>query len=117
MLQTNQFGTLASSIQVKCVFNWWHLLYLHWQLAGSDLVSLLSNPSLRPFTLFAPNEFAFRQLPTSLVARLLMPSNRALLERYVTYHIISGARVSVVCVDCSCVNSSSLSYHQVTSAK
>ncbi|XP_065909400.1 stabilin-2-like isoform X2 [Dysidea avara] len=78
VLQTNQFGTLASSIQ----------------LAGSDLVSLLSNPSLRPFTLFAPNEFAFRQLPTSLVARLLMPSNRALLERYVTYHIISGARLS-----------------------
>ena len=74
-------------------------------MAGSDLVSLLSNPSLRPFTMFAPNQFAFLQLPTNLVARLLLPSNRALLESYVTYHMVSGARVSMVYVDCNYVSS------------
>jgi len=75
-------------------------LYLHLQLAGSDLVSLLSNPSLRPFTLFAPNDFAFNQ-PNS-IPNLLLPGNDALLESFVTYHIISGARVSVVCIVISC---------------
>jgi len=74
-------------------------------VAGSDLVSLLSNPSLRPFTFFVPNEFAFLQLPVSLVSRLLLPSNDALLESYVTYHMISGARVSMVYIDYNYVNS------------
>jgi uncharacterized surface protein with fasciclin (FAS1) repeats len=43
-----------------------------------------------PFTVFAPTDEAFAQLPEGTVANLLKPENRAQLEKILTYHVIPG---------------------------
>ena len=43
-----------------------------------------------PFTVFAPTNEAFAQLPAGTVDMLLKPENKAMLTRVLTYHVISG---------------------------
>jgi len=43
-----------------------------------------------PFTVFAPVNDAFENLPDGTVETLLMPENKALLTTVLTYHVISG---------------------------
>lgn len=43
-----------------------------------------------PFTIFAPTDEAFRQLPRGTVQTLLRPENRAKLTQILTYHVVSG---------------------------
>ena len=43
-----------------------------------------------PFTIFAPTDEAFRQLPQGTVQTLLRPENRAKLTQILTYHVVSG---------------------------
>lgn len=56
------------------------------QAAG--LVDTLSGPG--PFTVFAPTNAAFDDLPEGTVATLLKPENKATLTKILTYHVVPG---------------------------
>jgi uncharacterized surface protein with fasciclin (FAS1) repeats len=56
------------------------------QAAG--LVDTLN--SAGPFTVFAPTNDAFAELPAGTVDSLLRPSQRAALSRILTYHVVPG---------------------------
>lgn len=43
-----------------------------------------------PFTIFAPSDEAFAQLPAETVQSLLKPENREKLVAILTYHVVSG---------------------------
>lgn len=43
-----------------------------------------------PFTVFAPTNAAFAELPSGAVERLLQPSQRSQLTRVLTYHVVPG---------------------------
>ncbi|MFT4751231.1 MAG: putative surface protein with fasciclin (FAS1) repeats [Neolewinella sp.] len=43
-----------------------------------------------PFTVFAPTNTAFENLPAGLVTALLKPENKATLQKILTYHVVSG---------------------------
>jgi uncharacterized surface protein with fasciclin (FAS1) repeats len=43
-----------------------------------------------PFTVFAPTNAAFNQLPAGTVDNLLKPENRSMLTRILTYHVVAG---------------------------
>ncbi len=44
-----------------------------------------------PFTLFAPTDAAFAQLPAGTLDKLLKPANKATLQKILKYHVIAGA--------------------------
>lgn len=43
-----------------------------------------------PFTVFAPTNSAFDKLPKGTVETLLKPSNKAMLTKVLTYHVVAG---------------------------
>lgn len=43
-----------------------------------------------PFTVFAPTNEAFAALPDGLVAELVKPENKAVLQKILTYHVVAG---------------------------
>ncbi len=43
-----------------------------------------------PFTVFAPTNAAFDMLPAGTVNTLLMPENKAMLTKVLTYHVVAG---------------------------
>jgi len=43
-----------------------------------------------PFTVFAPTNAAFEQLPAGTVDNLLKPENKSMLTRLLTYHVVAG---------------------------
>ena len=43
-----------------------------------------------PFTVFAPTNAAFAKLPPGTVDTLVMPENKAMLTRILTYHVVAG---------------------------
>jgi uncharacterized surface protein with fasciclin (FAS1) repeats len=43
-----------------------------------------------PFTVFAPTNEAFAKLPAGTVDTLLMPENKAMLTKILTYHVVAG---------------------------
>jgi uncharacterized surface protein with fasciclin (FAS1) repeats len=43
-----------------------------------------------PFTVFAPTNDAFAKLPAGAVDSLLMPENKAMLTKVLTYHVVPG---------------------------
>lgn len=43
-----------------------------------------------PFTVFAPVNDAFENLPAGTVDKLLMPENKDMLTKVLTYHVVSG---------------------------
>ncbi len=43
-----------------------------------------------PFTVFAPTNAAFDMLPAGTVDTLLMPENKAMLTKVLTYHVVAG---------------------------
>ena len=43
-----------------------------------------------PFTVFAPTNAAFDQLPAGTVDNLLKPENRSMLTSVLTYHVVAG---------------------------
>ena len=43
-----------------------------------------------PFTVFAPVNDAFENLPAGTVETLLKPENKATLTKVLTYHVVSG---------------------------
>jgi uncharacterized surface protein with fasciclin (FAS1) repeats len=44
-----------------------------------------------PFTVFAPTDDAFAALPTGLLDKLLLPENKDILAKILTYHVVAGA--------------------------
>ncbi len=57
-------------------------------VAAGDLVTTLKGAG--PFTVFAPINEAFEALGTDKLEVLLAPENQALLQKILTYHVISG---------------------------
>ncbi len=43
-----------------------------------------------PFTVFAPTNAAFAKLPAGTVDTLVMPANKAMLTKILTYHVVAG---------------------------
>lgn len=55
---------------------------------AADLVDVLQGAG--PFTVFAPVNDAFENLPAGTVETLLKPENKATLTKVLTYHVVSG---------------------------
>lgn len=55
---------------------------------AAELVDTLQ--SAGPFTVFAPVNAAFEALPAGTVETLLMPENKAMLQKVLTAHVVSG---------------------------
>jgi len=55
---------------------------------AADLVGTLKGSG--PFTVFAPTNNAFEDLPKGTVASLLKPSNKGTLANILTYHVVAG---------------------------
>lgn len=55
---------------------------------AAGLVKTLEGPG--PFTVFAPTNEAFEQLPAGTVDNLLKPANKAKLTAILTYHVVPG---------------------------
>ncbi len=57
-------------------------------VTAADLVAILSGEG--PFTVFAPTDAAFAALPEGVLAKLLLPENKAILVQILTYHVVAG---------------------------
>jgi uncharacterized surface protein with fasciclin (FAS1) repeats len=57
-------------------------------VTAADLAETLSGEG--PFTVFAPTDDAFATLPAGVLDALLLPENKELLARILTYHVVSG---------------------------
>lgn len=57
-------------------------------LEAADLVATLKGEG--PFTVFAPTDEAFAQLPAGTVETLLQPENKQQLVDILTYHVVPG---------------------------
>ncbi|MEA5138811.1 fasciclin domain-containing protein [Arcicella rigui] len=55
---------------------------------AADLVATLQTKG--PFTVFAPVNDAFENLPSGTVENLLKPENKATLSKILTYHVVAG---------------------------
>jgi uncharacterized surface protein with fasciclin (FAS1) repeats len=55
---------------------------------AAGLVDTLNSKG--PFTVFAPTNAAFDQLPAGTVDTLLKPENKSMLTKVLTYHVVSG---------------------------
>lgn len=55
---------------------------------AASLVDTLNSKG--PFTVFAPTNAAFEQLPAGTVEMLLKPENKATLTKVLTYHVVAG---------------------------
>lgn len=56
---------------------------------AADLVDVLANPG--PFTVFAPTNAAFDELPAGTVDDLLKPENRSTLRKVLHHHVTTSA--------------------------
>ncbi|MFO7744231.1 MAG: fasciclin domain-containing protein [Psychroflexus sp.] len=57
-------------------------------IKAAELVETLSSDG--PFTVFAPTNVAFGNLPDGTVETLLKPENKKQLQTVLTYHVIAG---------------------------
>jgi uncharacterized surface protein with fasciclin (FAS1) repeats len=55
---------------------------------AADLVETLSGKG--PFTVFAPTNAAFDNLPAGTVEAVLKPENKKMLQGILTYHVVAG---------------------------
>lgn len=55
---------------------------------AADLVETLSGKG--PFTVFAPTNAAFDNLPAGTVETVLKPENKKMLQGILTYHVVAG---------------------------
>ena len=61
-------------------------------VTAADLVSTLSSEG--PFTVFAPLDDAFGELPEGTVETLVKPENKEQLASILTYHVLAGKILS-----------------------
>lgn len=71
---TDGFGTLVAAV------------------AAADLVDTLNSEG--PFTVFAPTDDAFNALPPGVLDALLLPENKDVLTKILTYHVVPGLVLS-----------------------
>ncbi len=64
---------------------------------AADLVSTLQSDG--PFTVFAPVNDAFENLPEGTVSTLLEPANKAALTKVLTYHVVPGKHDAASIID------------------
>ena len=64
---------------------------------AAELVSTLSSEG--PFTVFAPTNDAFANLPEGTVAGLLKPESKDALTGILTYHVVSGKFEAAAVID------------------
>lgn len=69
-IESGSFGTLVAAVK------------------ATGLAETLSGTA--PFTVFAPTDEAFKNLPAGTVEMLLKPENKAKLVSVLTYHVVSG---------------------------
>lgn len=74
LLSDPNFSTLASAVDTV------------------GLTTTLSDPTTGPFTIFAPTNEAFGNLPSGLLASLMMDANA--LANLLTYHVVEGTALS-----------------------
>ena len=55
---------------------------------AADLVSTLQGAG--PFTVFAPTNDAFDRAPAGFVSDLMLPANKPVLQKVLTYHVVPG---------------------------
>ncbi|MCD8485337.1 MAG: fasciclin domain-containing protein [Desertifilum sp.] len=55
---------------------------------SAGLAELLAGEG--PYTVFAPTDEAFAELPEGLLERLLLPENREILQQILAYHVVQG---------------------------
>lgn len=60
---------------------------------AADLVDTLKSPG--PYTVFAPTDEAFAQLPAGTLDDLLKPENKSKLQAILTYHVVAGKVMSM----------------------
>ncbi len=58
-------------------------------IQAADLGTTLSGTG--PYTVFAPTDAAFAALPAGTLDQLLLPENKAELQKVLTYHVIPGS--------------------------
>jgi len=58
----------------------------------ANLVETLSSPG--PFTVFAPTDAAFDEVPSETVNALMEDNNRPMLANILTYHVVAGTVTS-----------------------
>ncbi len=61
-------------------------------LEAADLSEVLAGEG--PFTVFAPTDEAFAELPEGALEQLLLPENKDVLIQVLTYHVVPGAVLS-----------------------
>ena len=61
-------------------------------LTAGGLVDVLKGSG--PFTVFAPTDDAFKELPKGTVESLLKPENKEKLVAILTYHVVPGKTIS-----------------------
>lgn len=57
-------------------------------ITAAGLVDTLSGTG--PFTVFAPTNAAFDALPAGVLTKLLLPANKAILVKILTYHVLAS---------------------------
>jgi uncharacterized surface protein with fasciclin (FAS1) repeats len=57
-------------------------------VGAADLVDTLNSDG--PFTVFAPTDEAFAALPAGVLDALLLPENKDVLAKILTYHVVPG---------------------------
>jgi uncharacterized surface protein with fasciclin (FAS1) repeats len=66
-------------------------------VAAAGLTATLEGDG--PFTLFAPTDQAFNALPSGVLSKLLLPENRDVLIKVLSYHLVSGALLTTDLAD------------------
>jgi uncharacterized surface protein with fasciclin (FAS1) repeats len=66
-------------------------------LQAADLVATLQGNG--PFTVFAPTDAAFNELPPGTLANLLLPENKETLVRILTYHVINNQNLTSAAIN------------------
>jgi uncharacterized surface protein with fasciclin (FAS1) repeats len=61
-------------------------------VSAAGLAETLSAPG--PYTVFAPTNEAFEDLPAGLLDALLLPENKEVLTQILTYHVVEGEVMS-----------------------
>jgi uncharacterized surface protein with fasciclin (FAS1) repeats len=81
-------GAAASGTLAEVLANDSSYSTLRQAVQAAGLESTLSGTS--PVTVFAPNNEAFAALPEGTLDRLLLPENKAQLQKILSYHVVPG---------------------------
>jgi uncharacterized surface protein with fasciclin (FAS1) repeats len=80
-MATSEVGTIVAVAQGNADFS-----TLVAAITAAGLGDALSGAG--PFTVFAPTNAAFEALPAGLLEKLLLPENKEILTKILTYHVV-----------------------------